>query len=165
MDTNSASSDQAILELKHQWDQLSDIDRARRVVQIKRSSDLSFREIATLLGCNESSLRHIRRGLLAPPADIAAAQEGKISTNQLVDRADAELQRQGELRKADAKRLRERQVLPAALCDLIQALPSDTSKSAITNSQTSLRLSAQARSPTRTALADSKAAAVDPESK
>lgn len=123
MNSDIAQIDPNLQQLKRDWQQLSDLDRARRVVEIHNQSRLSFRKIAEVLGRTESLLRHLRRGLLAPAADIAAAQQGNISTNELIRRAEAHLRRQTAMREKSAQEKREDQAAQGArlICDWLRS--------------------------------------------
>jgi hypothetical protein len=113
MITNRISADQAIEKLAHDWKQLSDIDRALSLGRIKRSG-LSNRKIATMLGRNESVIRRLLLLLPAPAADLIAARAGQISTNELLRRAQAHIQRQAVRQQADRQRERQRRTAEAA---------------------------------------------------
>jgi transposase-like protein len=78
----------AVNQLKNDWDPLRDLDRARAVAKIKQSG-ISIRQIAKRLDRGESGLRHLLLALQAPAADLVAARQGKLSTNDLVRRAKA----------------------------------------------------------------------------
>lgn len=94
-----------ITELKAQWSQLCDLDRARAVRSIKQSG-LSTREIAHQLCCSESYLRHLLIGLLASREDRVLARNGKISTRELVRRVKAAGLEQ-EIKHQEAHKLKQ----------------------------------------------------------
>ena len=58
MKIDTASLDQAVEQLRHDWNQLSDPDRALGIDNIRKSG-LSIRKIAKGLGRSEASLRHL----------------------------------------------------------------------------------------------------------
>jgi transposase len=113
MNTGSASADQQIDNLKQQWDQLSDPDRALAIAQIKKF-DLSQREIARRIQCSENTVRRLLSILDAPATDLAAARQGKISTNKLLKRSKAERERRAQERKKNAEQRREKQAINGA---------------------------------------------------
>jgi hypothetical protein len=113
MTTNTISADQMIEKLAHDWNQLSDIDRALSLTEIKKSG-LSSRRIATMLGRNESLIRRLLILLSAPAADLAAARQGRLSTNKLLRRARAQIQRQAARQQADRQQEHQRQTAEAA---------------------------------------------------
>ena len=78
----------SIAQLQLDWFKLSDLDRARAVLTIKQSG-ISTRKVADQLQLSESLLRHLLQALQAPASDQVLAQQGKISTNELVRRARA----------------------------------------------------------------------------
>ena len=78
----------AIANLQSKWHDLHDLDRARAVYVIHRAGT-SVRAIATELHFSESLLRHLLTALRAPAEDRSLAQQGKITTNELVRRAKA----------------------------------------------------------------------------
>jgi hypothetical protein len=78
----------AIANLKSQWPNLRDLDRAKAVNVIK-ASGASTRKIALGISVSESSLRHLLLAAQAPSEDRMLASQGKISTNELVRRAKA----------------------------------------------------------------------------
>jgi hypothetical protein len=107
MNTGSASPDQQIENLKQQWDLVSDPDRARAIAQIRRSG-LSKREIARRLQCcSEAAVRRLLSTLDAPAADLAAARQGSISTNELARRAKAAVERR-EKERSEARQFRNK---------------------------------------------------------
>jgi hypothetical protein len=113
MTTNTLSADQAIETLTQDWHQLSDIDRALSLAEIKKSG-LSSRRIATMLGRNESLIRRLLLLLSAPAADWAAARQGRLSTNKLLRRAKAHIERQAARQQAERQQERQRQATKAA---------------------------------------------------
>ena len=78
----------AVAKLQSDWHTLHDLDRARAVNAINRAG-ASVRELAKALNCSPSLLRHLLGALQAPPEDRYLAHQGKISTNELVRRAQA----------------------------------------------------------------------------
>ena len=78
----------SVAQLQSDWFKLSDLDRARAVLTINQSG-ISIRKVATQLRLSESLLRHLLQALQAPACDRVLAQEGKISTNELIRRAKA----------------------------------------------------------------------------
>ena len=78
----------SIVQLQSDWFKLSDLDRASAVLTINQSG-ISIRKVATQLRLSESLLRHLLQALQAPACDRVLAQEGKISTNELIRRAKA----------------------------------------------------------------------------
>jgi hypothetical protein len=120
--TSPASSPDATVEqLQFDWSQLCDVDRALAVRAINQSG-LSIRGIARLLQRSESSLRNLLSALDAPPADLAAARQGTISTSELVRRAKAERQRREKKAQQAAEREGERQANEGAklICDWLE---------------------------------------------
>jgi hypothetical protein len=116
------SSASAIANLKAQWPNLHDLDRAKAVRDI-RNTGVSIRTLADQLPVNESSLRHLLKAIEAPLEDWPLAYQGKISTNELVRRAAAAKARdkvkQGEALKLD----RTQASLKAAkiICDWLRS--------------------------------------------
>jgi hypothetical protein len=84
----------AISNLKSRWLDLADLDRARAVYEIHQAAT-SVRTLAKTLGFSESLLRHLLTALQAPAEDRYLAQQGKITTNELVRRAKAAGVRRG----------------------------------------------------------------------
>ncbi len=78
----------AISNLQSKWHDLKDLDRARAVYAIHQAGT-SLRALAKELNSSESQLRHLLTALQAPAEDRLLAQQGKISTNELVRRARA----------------------------------------------------------------------------
>jgi hypothetical protein len=111
--TKTISADQAIEKLTHDWNQLSDVDRALSLGRIKRSG-LSNRKLATMLGRSESLIRRLLLLLPAPAADLIVARAGQISTNELIRRAKAHIQRQAVRQQALRQQQRQRQATKAA---------------------------------------------------
>ncbi len=116
-----SSPDAAVEQLQLAWFQLCDVDRAL-AVRATNQSGLSIRGIARLLQRSESSLRNLLSALDAPPADLAAARQGMISTNELVRRAKAERQRREKKAQQAAEREGERQANEGAklICDWLE---------------------------------------------
>jgi len=83
-----AVTSSAIADLKAQWPNLHDLDRAKAVRNLKQSG-ASNRELAEQLEVAESGLRRILKALEAPAEYRLLASQGKISTNELVRRAKA----------------------------------------------------------------------------
>lgn len=83
--TNPSS---ALADLQTRWHSLNDLDRGRAVKAI-RSAGATVRSIAGSLNCSESLLHHLLKALQAPPEDRYLARHGKITTNELVRRAEA----------------------------------------------------------------------------
>ena len=118
----------SLADLKTQWAELSDVDRALAVHAL-HSPSLSFHQLAKELGCSASQLRNLDRAAQAPAEDLDLARKKQISTRELVRRARAAAaQRADQDREAlDQKRnqaarkaalticnwLEERQILPA----------------------------------------------------
>jgi lambda repressor-like predicted transcriptional regulator len=78
----------AIAELQAGWHTLVDLDRGRAVLNIHRKGT-SLRELARQLNCNESLLRRLLKAIQAPVEDQLLARQGKITTNELIRRANA----------------------------------------------------------------------------
>ena len=78
----------AVTKLQTDWHTLHDLDRARSVNTIIKSGT-SLRQLAKALNCSATLLRHLLEALQAPPEDRRLAQQGEISTNELVRRAKA----------------------------------------------------------------------------
>lgn len=100
----------SIARLKADWFHFHDLDRARAVAQLRRSG-LSINKIALGLGFSATLLRHLLQALQAPAEDQKLARQNKISTRELVRRAEeaeahrAEQHRQVvELERAEASR-------------------------------------------------------------
>ena len=81
-----SDTSEAISDLQSKWDTLCDLDRARAVRAIHQTGT-SLRELAKALKRSPSLLRHLIEALEAPPEDQFLARQGKLSTNQLVRRA------------------------------------------------------------------------------
>jgi transposase-like protein len=75
----------SISQLKSEWLQLADVDRALAVAAIRRSGT-SIRQIARELGQRESGLRRILKTLDASPNDQDLARNKQISTSELIRR-------------------------------------------------------------------------------
>src|SRR5215469_12696062 len=75
-----------LAELRDQWHQLRDIDRALAVHKLHKAGT-SLRALAKALGRSESLLRNLNLAAQAPVADRILARQGKISTRKLVRRA------------------------------------------------------------------------------
>jgi hypothetical protein len=103
------SLDSTIEQLKCDWNQLSDPQRARNIAWIKKRFGLSTRGVAKRLGRNESSVRRALKVLLAPAQDLVLAREGKITTNELLRRAKAAAQLRDQQQRKAAQQDRERQ--------------------------------------------------------
>ena len=112
--TSPAPADPAaeIVKLRNDWPQLGGIDRANRVAKIK-ALGLPTRFIARELGCSESLLRHLLKALKAPAVDRVAARQGKLPTNEVVRRAEAEIARQADKRAKDDGIMRQQKVAEA----------------------------------------------------
>jgi len=121
MKADPHSLDNAVQQLKRDWNQLSPIDRACAVARIRRSRR-SIRSIARDLNRSESSLRHLLDGLKAPAADLAAARHGEITFNELVRRAKAAAQKRALQAQQAARQDQERQADQAAklICDWLR---------------------------------------------
>ncbi len=103
----------SIAELKTDWINLHDLDRAQAVKDLHEAGD-PIRQIADHLQKPESSLRRLLTALDAPVEDRALARKGLIPTNELVRRSRAAgLQRAAQNRE-EIKLERERQTLLAA---------------------------------------------------
>jgi hypothetical protein len=75
---------------------------------------MSIPGLAKQLQCSPSSLRDLLSALHAPAADLAAARQGKISTNELVRRGRAEAERRKK-KKLEARELkRKRKAIEAS---------------------------------------------------
>jgi lambda repressor-like predicted transcriptional regulator len=77
-----------IPELKANWINLHDLDRANAIRSI-HDSGISLRQIARQLHKGESSLRRLLIALDAPVEDRLLARQGKLTTNELVRRSKA----------------------------------------------------------------------------
>ncbi len=80
----------SIAQLQSDWFKFSDLERAGAVLAINQTG-ISTRKIAAHLHFSESLLRHLLMTLRAPASDQHLAQQGKITTNELVRRAKASL--------------------------------------------------------------------------
>lgn len=98
----STSQLAAVDQLKHDWPHISDLDRAKAVADLRRSG-LSIRYIARRIERSASLLSHLLRALLAPAADLALALQGKLTTNELVRRAEAYASRRQAERRETAQ--------------------------------------------------------------
>ena len=78
----------AIAELQASWHILVELDRGRAVLNIHRNG-ISLRELARKLNCNESLLRRLLKAIQAPVEDQLIARQVKITTNELIRRAEA----------------------------------------------------------------------------
>ncbi len=78
----------SIAQLQSDWFRFSDLERAGAVLAIKQTG-ISTRKVAAQLQLSESLLRHLLQALQAPASDRDLAQQGKITTNELVRRAKA----------------------------------------------------------------------------
>jgi hypothetical protein len=87
--SSNSALDFQIQQLNHNWNTLSDLDRARAVSNIKNTSDVSNYFLAHKLPVSEPTLRRLLTALEAPAQDLVLARAGKISTNDLVRRAKA----------------------------------------------------------------------------
>jgi hypothetical protein len=74
---------------------------------------LSNRFIAAQIGCPESLLRRLLKALNAPAADIAAARQGKISTNELIRRAEDAARRKQKKQLENREAERQQKVIEA----------------------------------------------------
>ena len=83
-----ASTSTAIADLKSQWPNLNDLDRAKAVRDLKQSG-ASIRGLALQLPVGESTLRRLLKALEASAEDRILANNGKITTNELIRRATA----------------------------------------------------------------------------
>lgn len=97
-----AATSSAIADLKAQWPNLHDLDRAKAILDLKQCGG-SNRELARQLPVVESGLRRLLKALEAPAKDQLLAYEGKITINELIRRAAAakagDAVKQGEARK------------------------------------------------------------------
>ena len=111
MKTNRAvqSLDSTIEQLKGDWNQLSDPQRAQNISQIRKQYGLSIRQIARRLSCSESLLRRLLKVLRAPAQDLVLAREGKITTNELLRREKAAAHLRDQQQRKAAQQDRERQ--------------------------------------------------------
>jgi len=82
------SPSSAIAELQSTWHTLHDLDRGRAVYAIHQDGT-RLRELARELNCSESLLRRLLKAIEAPVEDCLLARQRKISTNELVRRAEA----------------------------------------------------------------------------
>jgi hypothetical protein len=73
----------AVADLRTDWPNLSDVDRALRIQPIIRAGT-SCRTLAKALGRKEQSLRHIRPLTDATEAEKEAIRSGNVSTNAVV---------------------------------------------------------------------------------
>jgi hypothetical protein len=103
----------SIAELKTDWINLHDLDRAQAVKDLHEAGD-PIRQIAAHLQKPESSLRRLLTALDAPVEDRALARRGLISTNELVRRAKAEGSRRAARNREEIRLERERHTLRAA---------------------------------------------------
>jgi transposase-like protein len=93
----------SVVELQSRWQKLTDLDRARAVYAI-HCAGISLCALAKALNCSPSLLRHLLTALQASREDRSLAQQGKISTNELVRRAKAaEAQRVAEHNAEEAR--------------------------------------------------------------
>lgn len=76
-----------IADLKDKWEQLKDVDRARAVHMIHKSGT-SLRKLAKDLNCSPTLLRNLNLAAQATVLDLLLARKGKISTRELVRRAE-----------------------------------------------------------------------------
>jgi hypothetical protein len=113
MKIDTDAQDQAIQQLKQDWDQLSDPDRALAIAKIK-TSGLSNRKIASLLGHSESLVRRLLLILDAPVADRIAARKGKITTNELIRRTHTARQRKAAQQQKNAQQVRKQKAYVGA---------------------------------------------------
>ncbi len=79
------TSVQIIEDLRLHWNQLSDPEKADRLLQIP-AGEISGRKLASLLGRSEALLRHIKKATLATAADRELMRQGKLSTRAVVAR-------------------------------------------------------------------------------
>lgn len=109
-----------ITDLQSKWGTLHDLDRARAVRAIHRSGT-SLNELAKALKCSPSLLRHLLKTLQAPQADQSLARNGKLTTNQLVRRAQAaEVSLATKQREAEAVKRTQASLLGCkAICDWV----------------------------------------------
>lgn len=80
-----ASTPPAIADLTSQWPNLHDLDRAKAIRDLKQSG-VSNRKLARQLPVGESGIRRLLKALEAPAGDRLLAQDGKITTNELIRR-------------------------------------------------------------------------------
>jgi len=108
----------AAAELKAKWHELSDLDRAKAVRDLKQSG-LSTRAVALEIAASEASLRRLLEALQAPIIDQVLAREGKISTNELIRRAKTAKVILTEKQREALNLKRERQSLKGSktICD------------------------------------------------
>ena len=78
-----------ITDLQAQWHALNDLDRAKAILAIIHSDNISQRKLATLLNCSASLIRHLLLAAQARPEDRALARRGEISTRELKRRSTA----------------------------------------------------------------------------
>jgi transposase len=111
----------AIDQLKRDWDQLNDRDRARAVAKF-RQSGMSIRQIAKQLNRGESGLRRLLLALQAPAADLIAARQGQLSTNELVRRSKAASVRRANRKREDEEHDREVKAVEGSklICDWLR---------------------------------------------
>ena len=83
-----ATPSSAITDLKVQWPDLHDLDRAK-AVRALMAAGASIRKIALQLPVSESSLRRLLQAAQASLEDRFLASKGKLSTNELVRRTAA----------------------------------------------------------------------------
>jgi lambda repressor-like predicted transcriptional regulator len=102
-----------ITDLQSKWGTLHDLDRARAVRAIHQSGT-SLNELAKALKRSPSLLRHLLKTLQAPRVDQLLARNGKLTTNQLVRRAEAaEISLATKQREAEAVKRTQASLLPA----------------------------------------------------
>jgi len=106
----------SIVQLQSDWFVFSDLDRARAVLAIHKTG-ISIRSVAAHLLLSESLLRHLLQALQAPDSDQDLARQGKISTNELVRRAQAGLRSTQPHETLTIDRDQEIRVAADLICD------------------------------------------------
>lgn len=117
-----ASTSTAIADLKAQWPNLNDLDRAKAVRDLKQSG-ASNRELALHLPVGESTLRRLLKILEASAEDQLLAHDGKITTNEVIRRA-ATAKAGDAVRQGEALKLRRTKAsikASEAICDWLRS--------------------------------------------
>jgi len=110
-----------ISELKANWINLHDLDRAKAIRTI-HIAGISIRQIANQLQMGESSLRRLLVALDAPIADKFLARKGKLTTNELVRRSKAAGLKRVALHREEIALEQAREALKAAgtICEWLR---------------------------------------------
>jgi AraC-like DNA-binding protein len=112
----------SISQLQSDWFGFSDLDRASAILTIHQSG-IPIRKIAAQLHLSESLLRHLLQALQAPACDQDLARQGKISTNELVRRANAGLQPTKHHETFTIDRDREIRIAADMICNWLLQTP------------------------------------------